>query len=335
MPTKHLPSAIPTVIKKLLLVAGSTASLVILLPVFFSLTQSVSTAQSISSCQCTDYVARRFGLTGYPHAGDWNDGFLARNGFQQVNYPQPGAIVVMERSFPGANPTYGHVGVVETVRDRINGPLKLDVRGANQGSAPFLTENNCNNVKIVGFGTNVRGRTDISYWVRNQITPGKVYKLELKATPPNSQKYCIDVDGTKIGIVPNAQIAKVLPCRTIGEQQFKAISDENNYYRFELQATPPNGTKYCLEVNGTKIGILPDAFKAKVGTCRPIQEQQFKLIQDGNNYVRFELRATPSNGVKQCLEVDGTKIGTYLDANNGKVGQCRLIQEQQFSLIRQ
>ena len=49
--------------------------------------------------------------------------------------------------------------------------------------------------------------------------------------------------------------------------------------RFELHATPPNGVKQCFEVDGTKIGAIPNANMGKVGSCTPIQEQQFKLIQ--------------------------------------------------------
>ena len=100
----------------------------------------------------------------------------------------------------------------------------------------------------------------------------------------------------------------------------------------ELRAAPPGGEKYCLEVNGTKIGTLPDATNAKVGRCRPIQEQQFRLIDDGNGFRRLELKAAPSGNEKYCLEVNGTKIGTLPDAANAKVGRCRPIQEQQFQL---
>ncbi|WP_017719553.1 CHAP domain-containing protein [Kamptonema formosum] len=120
-------------------------------------------AQSVKSCQCTEYVANRFGLTrDFPNAGDWNDGYLQRNGFRQVG-PQRGAIAVMERSFPGANTTYGHVGIVENVRP----DGRIDLRGANQyvGGSLF-TEAGCNNVRVTGFGTSVNGNRNVSFWVR-------------------------------------------------------------------------------------------------------------------------------------------------------------------------
>lgn len=120
-------------------------------------------AQSVKYCQCTEYVANRFGLTrDFPNAGDWNDGYLQRNGFRQVG-PQRGAIAVMERSFPGANTTYGHVGIVENVR----ADGRIDLRGANQyvGGSLF-TEAGCNNVRVTGFGTPVTGNSNVSFWVR-------------------------------------------------------------------------------------------------------------------------------------------------------------------------
>jgi surface antigen len=54
--------------------------------------------------------------------------YLARRGFHQISNPQPGAIVIMQSTFPGAGGVAGHVGIVERVD---NG--KLTVRGANQG----------------------------------------------------------------------------------------------------------------------------------------------------------------------------------------------------------
>jgi surface antigen len=308
-----------------------------MLPVVFSLDQSISIAQNTKACECTDYVANRFGIKNYPDGGDWDNGYLAQNGFYKIDYPQPGAVVVMERSFPGSDAQHGHVGVIEAVHDTPpNGSLKIDVRGANQPiGGSFFYENNCPNVRVTPFATSVRGRSDISYWMKNQVIENQIYQLELKAIPPSGTKQCFDVDGTKIGILPDANQAKVGSCRPIQEQQFRAINDGNDYYRFELKATPPSGTKQCFDVDGTKIGILPDANKVRVGSCRAIQEQQFKLIQDGDNYVRFELRATPTNGIKQCFDIDGTKIGINQNANLAKVGQCKPIQEQQFRLIKQ
>jgi len=161
-------------------------------------------------------------------------------------------------------------------------------------------------------------------------TNSSLYALELKATPPSSIKQCIEIDGTKIGVLPDATKVKVNNCRIIQEQQFSTVNDGGGYYRLQLKATPPSGAKQCIEVDGTKVGVVSDADKAKAASCSAIQEQQFKIIDDGGSYYRFELKATPPSGVKQCLEVNGTKIGVLADANRVKVGNCQAIQEQQF-----
>lgn len=136
------------------LAALSTAALLPLL---------ASPARAQIYCQCTQYVANRFGLpNNFPNAGDWNDGYLQRNGFTQVN-AQPGAIVVMERSFPGSDATYGHVGIVES----ITSDGRLTVRGANQSvGSGYVTESGCNNVRLTAFGRSINGRSDISFWKR-------------------------------------------------------------------------------------------------------------------------------------------------------------------------
>ena len=120
-----------------------------------------TSAQAQVRCQCTNYVANRFNLTrNFPNAGDWNDGYLQRNGFVRVA-PQRGAIAVMERNFPGSDTSFGHVGVVESIT---NGRMAL--RGANQWvGGGFFTEAGCNNVRITNFGTNVNdGR--VSFWMK-------------------------------------------------------------------------------------------------------------------------------------------------------------------------
>jgi surface antigen len=119
-------------------------------------------AEANTSCQCTKYVANRFGIGSYGHAHTWNDGLLQRSGFRQVS-ARPGAIVVMERSFPGANSAFGHVGVVESV----NAQGKLVVRGANQSmGSPLFSEAGCSNVRTTPFATSINGRSDVSFWVR-------------------------------------------------------------------------------------------------------------------------------------------------------------------------
>jgi Ricin-type beta-trefoil lectin domain-like/CHAP domain len=124
-------------------------------------------AQAADNCQCTTYIANKFELPkNYPHAGDWNDGYLQRNGFVQVG-PEVGAVAVMERSFPGADPNFGHVGIIETLN---NG--RITMRGANQSvGTNYFPENNCANVRVTGFGANVNGDSRISFWKRGNAQP--------------------------------------------------------------------------------------------------------------------------------------------------------------------
>jgi CHAP domain len=124
-------------------------------------------AQAAIYCQCTTYVANKFNLPGnYPDAKDWNDGYLQRNGFVQVG-PEVGAVAVMEQTFSGADPTYGHVGIVETLNNGF-----MTMRGANQSvGTNYVTENNCNNVRLTAFGANVNGNSRISFWKRGNAQP--------------------------------------------------------------------------------------------------------------------------------------------------------------------
>lgn len=122
---------------------------------------NIKPAVAAQFCQCPIYVNNRFQLQNVSgNAKDYGS-VLQRNGFSQVG-PQPGAVVVMQTSFPGADRTYGHIGVVE----RVNGNGTIAVRGTNQGNGGLFGEFNCNNVNVTNFGTSVNGRRDISFWVR-------------------------------------------------------------------------------------------------------------------------------------------------------------------------
>lgn len=145
-------------LKKLI---SATATAVVLLPAILAM--GSQPANAAPACQCTQYVANARGLTrNFPHAKDWNDGYLQRNGYRQIANPQPGAIVVMETTFPGANTQFGHVGFVE----RVLAGNRIEVRGANQYvGGRIFTEANCSNVRVTAFGTSVTNRP-ISFWVR-------------------------------------------------------------------------------------------------------------------------------------------------------------------------
>lgn len=153
---------------------GSLSATSILTATSLVTTLTAKPAQAAQFCQCPIYVNNRFQLQPpYVWAAKDYGAVLARNGFSQIASPQPGAVVVMQSSFPGADTTYGHIGVIETVDT--NGKIK--VRGTNQDARygySVGSEFNCNNVSVIGFGTSVNGRRDISFWVRGQSNPKPV-----------------------------------------------------------------------------------------------------------------------------------------------------------------
>ncbi|WP_055077630.1 CHAP domain-containing protein [Pseudanabaena sp. 'Roaring Creek'] len=113
-------------------------------------------------CQCVGYVKNVLGIS--QAMGNAKDMIysLPKKGFHEVRTPVPGAIVVMQPSFPGADRTYGHVGFVDSFDSRTG---KIVVRGANQGGKTYR-DAGCSNVAAVGFRTPVVNRNDVSFWVR-------------------------------------------------------------------------------------------------------------------------------------------------------------------------
>jgi surface antigen len=150
-----------------LLLAGSSVALALGSLPIIPLTSSPSLAQSAGFCECVGYVKNRFGIQ--VAVGNAKDMIysLPNLSFRRVSGPQPGAIVVMQPSFPNVNQTYGHVGIVQNVLS--NG--QIEVRGANQGGSQI--EYNCNNVNTVRFATSVNGRSDVSFWVRGNTSSGQ------------------------------------------------------------------------------------------------------------------------------------------------------------------
>jgi surface antigen len=153
----NLTSPFKTFSWQKLLLAGSLTGL------SFAATLSMAApSQASTFCQCVGYVKNVFGINR--PVGNAKDMIysLPRHGFRQISQPQPGAVVIMQPSFPGANTTYGHVGIINS----IDGQGRLSVRGANQGNRNLFREAGCNNVNITTFRTSVNGRRDVTYWVR-------------------------------------------------------------------------------------------------------------------------------------------------------------------------
>lgn len=134
-------------------------------------------------CQCPIYVNNRFQLrTPYVDSAKDYGYVLQNNGFTQVS-PQPGAVVVMQPSFPQTHPKHGHIGVVE----RVNGDGTIAVRGTNQGRGGLFGEFNCGNVNVTNFGTSVNGRRDVSFWVRgNNSNPGQQQPAQQPVQQPQN-----------------------------------------------------------------------------------------------------------------------------------------------------
>ncbi len=113
-------------------------------------------------CQCVGYVKNALGIS--QAMGNAKDMIysLPKHGFRRVNNPTPGAVVVMQPSFPGSDRTYGHVGFVDSFDAKTG---KIKVRGANQGGRTYR-DAGCTNVAVIAFGTPVVNRGDVSFWVR-------------------------------------------------------------------------------------------------------------------------------------------------------------------------
>lgn len=112
-------------------------------------------------CWCTNYLGNRFGLTGYPDAGRWDNGYLKSKGWSNSSEPKQGYIAVFEANAYGMG-TYGHVAGIDKRESLDSKKWKLTLRGANQPGSTF-TEYNCTDVTkwVV---TVKKGDANVSYW---------------------------------------------------------------------------------------------------------------------------------------------------------------------------
>jgi surface antigen len=141
-------------------VSGVVTAAIVSGPVLGIVPFTTEKANAYSSrCQCVQYVKNRFGIrTAVGHAKNMKYS-LPRLGFHRTR-PRPGAVVVMQPSFPGTGPYYGHVGIVSRVLS--DGTIR--VRGANQGGRQ--RESGCRNVNTLHFNGNVFRRRDVTFWAR-------------------------------------------------------------------------------------------------------------------------------------------------------------------------
>lgn len=156
-----------------------------------------------------------------------------------------------------------------------------------------------------------------------------VISLKLMAKPNGAQDQCLAVDISKIGINPGANTARVEACRNIQEMRFIKENAGNGWFRYRVQNPAPNGQAQCLAVDGTKIGVLPDAPWMRFEPCRAIQEVNFRPINFNNGWFNLQLQSNSP----YCAAVDGTKIGIIANAPNLRAEGCRPIQEHYWSEV--
>lgn len=235
-----------------------------------------ATARTVSAaafCECVAYVQNRFGLpTGAGIAANWNDGFLQSHGFSSVSV-RVGAIVVMEGTHPDVSSTAGHVGVVESYNSSTG---KITVRGANQGASNLTTEYNCNNVNSVTFSTSVHGRSDISFWERQQAQVGDV-RIEVR----NGSNQLMGADiGLRLsnGAVYGASSATGVYTVSSIPVGSATISARNGSLYTERNVTISTGSNNFTLFLGTQCTRSSDSITPR--DCPPIGNDNAQFIAD-------------------------------------------------------
>lgn len=133
-------------------------------------------AKAAVSCSCVNYIKSYFGVTepigNAYQVGTW----LLNHGFVRVSGPQLGAVAVMQPGFPGADKTYGHVGIITGI-SQTSTDWRITIKGANQltGSTLF-TEFDCYNVRNTSWPSYAKSNTKIAYYkaynyaIRSSVT---------------------------------------------------------------------------------------------------------------------------------------------------------------------
>jgi surface antigen len=153
-----------------------------LLILVISLLPAHQSVKAASACSCVGYVKAYLGIPSSEAVGNGKDmwKWLEAHGFQKLSGPQLGAVAVMQTTFPGADKTYGHVGIVVGIN---NG--KITLRQNASGSSEF----GCSNVGNVSWGTSVIGRTDIKFYAYS------IYKIKTFITSSSTPSLNLDVSG--------------------------------------------------------------------------------------------------------------------------------------------
>lgn len=120
-------------------------------------------------CQCVAYVKHQLGITtSTANAKDWGVKYTP-SGYSLVSgAPQQKDIVVITPEFGGVNPTYGHIGFVNSVSN-VNGEnFNINVIAANYNSKSLFTSCDCNNVNTQqNISVNSSNRNKIRFYRNN------------------------------------------------------------------------------------------------------------------------------------------------------------------------
>ena len=99
------------------------------------------------------------------------------------------------------------------------------------------------------------------------------FRIQTAHAAPDGQAKCLDTNVTKIGVVAGANQSYFGNCANIQEQLYsKFRHDYANPVR-QLLKVGTTSPHYCLDIDGSKYGVLPEAQFAKFGGCARVDEQ--------------------------------------------------------------
>lgn len=163
----------------------SIAMIVVLLLLTITTPKLVSAE---SGCTCVQYIKNSFGITETTGNAYQMGTWLLNHGFAQISSPQVGALAVMQPSFPGANTTYGHVGIIVAVSD-FGTQWQITLRGASQKvGGSLFSQYRCNNVRNTVWSKYSKTASGIKYYIARPMA------LRSALTKPGFANSYITVD---------------------------------------------------------------------------------------------------------------------------------------------
>ncbi len=137
---------------------------IILMLLLSIMVPQVQAAKAAKECSCVAYVKAKIGTSAAVGNAKDMGSWLKRNGWRESSTPSVGAIAVLQPSFPGSDPSDGHVGFVASVRSQGN-KWAIDIRGANQwvGGSKY-TDAGCSNVRVTGWSAFDKNKSGIKFY---------------------------------------------------------------------------------------------------------------------------------------------------------------------------